>query len=107
MDDSQTKKEHSDPSPAGASLDNSREGSGQSPLADIPWDDWTMMNSTGTTFDQDQFIRDTMGLNDFYFEGGGEGGEGFLDQAGDFTNVLLWLDGAYQPLVPCGYCRQN
>lgn len=97
MNDSQLEQEQLDPSPAGALDTSSGEGSGQFPLAEIPWDDWTMME----TFDQDQFGReDTTGLNDFYFGG--------LDrEAGDFTNVSLWLDGAYQPPVPCGYCRQH
>lgn len=109
MNDSQPKKEeHSDPYPAGVSLLDScsfsggrGEWGGQFPLADIPWDDWTT--------DPDQVGQDSTGLNDFYFEGGeGEGGEErLLDLTGDFTNVSLWLDGAYQPPVPCGYCRQN
>lgn len=89
MKDSQT--EQFDLSPADT-LDSSGRGSGQFPLPDIPWDDWTMTEN----LHEDQ---DTTGLNDFYFGG--------LDQAGDFTNVSLWLDGAYQPPVPCGYCRQN
>ena len=125
------------PFSVGSMLDNSGGHSltEQFPLPDgIPWDDWTATDcwqrhdevhtQAGPITDDIGSANDVMSsvsgpnqntatTSDYCFPAGfGPGEAGLIDLdddevPDDFTNVSFWLNGAYQPPVPCGYCRQN
>lgn len=83
---------------------------GHFPLSDgIPWDDWT------TTTDWNHHDEFHTQIPDDSAPSYQNPGQSIADHEGpsgiavddDFTNVCHWLNGAYQPPVPCSYCRHN
>lgn len=100
----------------------------------IPWNDWTFglgpttdWNHQGELQTQPDDIADHALFDDLDFAGlpslpAEHEDSGAIDYTpdaeptgleaedsawGDFTNVSLWLDGAYRPPVPCSHCKHN
>ena len=128
MEDDMTKQFDYPPFPVNSMLDSAIP-TGNFPLPDgIPWDDWTadywqhddeVHTRTGSGLTNDlmpsvsELNQNTATSSEYCFPAVFEPDQAGLINLGDnevtedFTNVSLWLNGAYQPPVPCSYCRQN